>query len=58
MAKNKMLKLDITFSLSSSVLLFSFVSFSFLFAFELGDSRWQLELREGSECNGSEDTEA
>ena len=44
MAKNKMLKLDMTFSLTSSLLLLPFFLFLFSFSFELEDSLWQFKL--------------
>ena len=57
MAKNKMLKLDITFSLTSSLLLLSFFLFLFSFTFELEGSLWQFKRGEDSEWNSLEDTE-
>lgn len=57
MAKNKMLKLDITFSLTSSLFLLSFLLFLFSFTFELEGSLWQFKHGEGSESNSLEHTE-
>ena len=57
MAKNKMLKLDITFSLTSSLLLHPFFLFLFSFSSELEDSLWRFKFGEGAEWNSLEDTE-
>lgn len=57
MAKNKMLKLDITFSLTSSLLLLPFFLFLFSFSSELEDSLWRFKFGEGAEWNSLEDTE-
>lgn len=57
MAKNKTLKLDMTFSLTSSLLLLPFFLFLFSFSFELEDSLWQFKFGEGAEWNSLEDPE-
>lgn len=57
MAKNKMLKLDITFFLTSSLLLLPFFLFLFSFSSELEDSLWRLKFGEGTEWNSLEYTE-
>lgn len=56
MEKNKMLKLDMTFSLTSSLLL-PFFLFLFSFSFELEDSLWQFKFGAGAKWNSLEDPE-